>query len=573
MRRFFAFLALLLLPLFLLGKTPEGRSDLEGDWRVVGMESGDRTPCSLKVRLERIRLTFKDASLTVTAKGQPLLPPATFTLDARRDPKGIDVTVTAQKQKLVLRGVYALDGGRLRIALPFNDNAERPAAVKAAATTQVFVGERATDASTDPAADALAELAADVETATADRQARRVKAGSADDSAKRDAELASTCEAVAGRLVKLADKNPGRLVEVAALSRAFAAAPRSAAGKKALDRLTPTRLKEVALADLRDVVEGLKDTDDTATLQQQERFARVLLGRVEQSPTHADAAWLLNYLCGWSACEQEKVPESFAGAAALIRKHHLASPDIANVCEHLGGNRSGSAPAWAGKYDGLLRAIAKENPSRYVRGQAAYALPKVVLGAGEAHQDEAIELFRAYQKEFDSKDPPTANLEGGQRRSADKHIKTIRALWIGKPAPALEGVDTEGKPLKLADYKGRVVVMSVWGTWCLPCMKFVAHERKLVERMKGKPFALLGINVDDYNEAFHARVKKEGITWRSFQDRREGKPDITEELSLIFPSVVLIDHAGIVRGWWRGAPAPDVLDREIDKLVEAVSKK
>jgi thiol-disulfide isomerase/thioredoxin len=134
-------------------------------------------------------------------------------------------------------------------------------------------------------------------------------------------------------------------------------------------------------------------------------------------------------------------------------------------------------------------------------------------------------------------------------------------------------VDTEGKPLKLADYKGRVVVMSVWGTWCLPCMKFVAHERKLVERMKGKPFALLGINVDDYNEAFHARVKKEGITWRSFQDRREGKPDITEELSLIFPSVVLIDHAGIVRGWWRGAPAPDVLDREIDKLVKAVSKK
>ena len=134
----------------------------------------------------------------------------------------------------------------------------------------------------------------------------------------------------------------------------------------------------------------------------------------------------------------------------------------------MGGNRSGSAPAWAGKYEGLLRAIAKENPSRYVRGQAACALPKVVLGAGEARQDEAIELFRAYQKEFDSKDPPTANLEGGQRRSADNHIKTIRALRIGKPAPALEGVDTEGKPLTLADYKGKVVVMSVWGTWCLP---------------------------------------------------------------------------------------------------------
>jgi hypothetical protein len=113
------------------------------------------------------------------------------------------------------------------------------------------------------------------------------------------------------------------------------------------------------------VVEGLDAADDAATPQQREQLAGLLLARVEQSPDHADAAWLLNYLCGWSDIDQEKVPESFAGAAALIRKHHLASPDIANVCEHLGGNRSGSAPAWAGKYEDLVRAVAKDNPSRY----------------------------------------------------------------------------------------------------------------------------------------------------------------------------------------------------------------
>jgi uncharacterized protein (TIGR03067 family) len=569
-----AFLALLLLPLLLLGKAPEGRSDLEGDWRVVGLEDFDgRNPCSLKVRLERCRLAFIGASFTLTVKGQPAFLPATFMLDPKRDPKAIDVTVTAGKRKFVLKGVYAIEGGRLRIVLPSDDETERPAEVRAGATTRVFIGERASDPSTDPAADALAELAAEVERATANRKARRETAKSHDDWAKLDAELASTCEAVAGRFVKLADENRGRLVEVAALCRAFAYSPRSAPGQKALDRLTPARLKEVRLADLRDVVEGVEDGDEAATLQHRERFAGVLLGRVRQSPTHADAAWLLNYLCGWSAIEQEKVPESFAGAAALIRKHHLASPDIANVCEYLGGNRSGSATAWAGKYEGLVRALAKDNPSRYVRGQAAYALPKVVLGAGEARQDEASDLFRAYQKEFDSKDPPTASLEGGQRRSADGYIQTIRVLRIGKPAPALEGVDTDGKPLKLADYKGKVVVLSVWGTWCLPCMKFVPHERKLVERMKNKPFALIGINHDEYDDAFRARVKKEGITWLSFRDEREGKPNMTEELSLIFPSVVLIDHAGIVRSWWRGAPAPDVLDQEIDRLVEAASKK
>jgi thiol-disulfide isomerase/thioredoxin len=324
---------------------------------------------------------------------------------------------------------------------------------------------------------------------------------------------------------------------------------------------------------MRDVVEDLEDADEAADPQDRERFALLLLKRVEQSPTHVDAAWLLTYLCSWSHREQAKAPASFAEAAELLRKHHLRSPELANFCEHLGGGESGSAPAWAGDYEGLLRAIAKENRSRYVRGQALYALANVVRGAGEARQDEAIQLYRAYQKEFDGKDPPTASLEQGQRETADRHIRTIGILRIGKPAPEIDGVDTDGKPLKLSSFKGNVVMLSVWGTWCVPCMKFVPHERKLVERMKGKPFALIGINLDEYNEAFQTRAKKEGITWRSFQNQRKRKPDISDELSLVFPSVVLIDHTGVVRAWWKGAPALDVLDREIDKLVEAASKK
>ena len=146
-------------------------------------------------------------------------------------------------------------------------------------------------------------------------------------------------------------------------------------------------------------------------------------------------------------------------------------------------------------------------------------------------------------------------------------------LRIGKPAPEVVGVDLDGKPLKLSDYRGKVVMLSAWGTWCLPCMKFVPHERKISARMKGKPFALVGINLDDYDDAFRERLKEERITWPSFQDLRKGKPNITDELNLVFPSVVLMDHQGIVRGWWKGAPAPDVLDQEIDRLVEAASKK
>jgi thiol-disulfide isomerase/thioredoxin len=508
----------------------------------------------------------------MTRKGSALFPAATFTLDPKANPRTIDLTVTARNEKLVFRGIYTLDRGRLRI-LPFNDKAERPKEIKPGVAGPVLVCERVTDPCSDAGADALAALDEEAERLPADWQARRGKAKSPDERAKLDADLASARETVAGRLVQLAEDNPGRLVEIAALCRGFAGSPRSPAGKKALGRLAPPRLKEVNLAELRDVVDGMKDANEVADPQDREQFARVLFRRVEQTPTHADAAWMLNYLCGWSQRDQAKVPESFAGAAELIRKHHLASPDIANVGEYVGGILSTSAPAWAGQYETLLQAIARENRSRYVRGQARFALAKVALGAGEARQDEAIELFRAYQKEFDGKDSRTAGVENAQRQSADEHIKTIGALRIGKPAPEIEGLDTDGKPLKLSDYWGKVVMLSVWGTWCPPCMKFVPHERKLADRMKGKPFALIGINQDGYGERFRARMKKEGISWPSFRDKRKGKADITDELSLVFPSVVLIDHAGVVRGWWKGTPAPEALDQEIDKLVEVASKK
>lgn len=70
-----------------------------------------------------------------------------------------------------------------------------------------------------------------------------------------DAAFASTGDAIAGRLVKLAGENSGRLVEVAALYLAFATSPRSAAGRRALDRRPPALLKEVRVAKPRDVVE------------------------------------------------------------------------------------------------------------------------------------------------------------------------------------------------------------------------------------------------------------------------------------------------------------------------------
>src|SRR5439155_24738268 len=79
-------------------------------------------------------------------------------------------------------------------------------------------------------------------------------------------------------------------------------------------------------------------------------------------------------------------------------------------------------------------------------------------------------------------------------RAAAAELFEIRHLAVGKTVPDLESDDTEGKPLKLSDYRGKVVVLVFWGTWCPHCMAMVPTERALVKRYEGQPFAMLGVN-------------------------------------------------------------------------------
>jgi peroxiredoxin len=95
------------------------------------------------------------------------------------------------------------------------------------------------------------------------------------------------------------------------------------------------------------------------------------------------------------------------------------------------------------------------------------------------------------------------------------------------------------------------------------------HERSLVKKYEGKPFSVVGVNSDEPEELKKA-LKDNAVTWRSFRDQRANKPAISIQWSVEgWPTLYLIDHKGIIRRHWQGAPLTADLNREIDKLIEA----
>jgi len=93
------------------------------------------------------------------------------------------------------------------------------------------------------------------------------------------------------------------------------------------------------------------------------------------------------------------------------------------------------------------------------------------------------------------------------------------------------------------------------------------HERSLVSRMQGKPFALLGINTDENRNELKKVLAEEKITWRSWWNGGGTKGPITREWGISsYPAIFVLDQKGVIR--YR-----DVRGEDLDKAVDALLKE
>ncbi|MFE9453556.1 TlpA family protein disulfide reductase [Streptomyces sp. NPDC006739] len=115
-------------------------------------------------------------------------------------------------------------------------------------------------------------------------------------------------------------------------------------------------------------------------------------------------------------------------------------------------------------------------------------------------------------------------------------------------APDLSGKTIDGKTLDVADYKGKVVVINVWGSWCGPCRAEAQYFSKVSKDYAGKGVQFVGINTrDTSNTPAVAFEKEHGITYPSLYDPtgklmlRFNKGTLNPQL---VPSTLILDREG-----------------------------
>jgi len=142
------------------------------------------------------------------------------------------------------------------------------------------------------------------------------------------------------------------------------------------------------------------------------------------------------------------------------------------------------------------------------------------------------------------------------------------AVEPGTAAPAfrLPTFDS-AQPVALADFRGKVVFVDFWASWCSPCRQSLPLYDKLRENYPAADFAILAIGLDEDTAEAKAFLAEHPVKYTTLQNPQG---DVAKAFDLKgMPSSYLIDRSGIVRARHVGFEAKDIaaLKKEIDGLV------
>jgi peroxiredoxin len=141
------------------------------------------------------------------------------------------------------------------------------------------------------------------------------------------------------------------------------------------------------------------------------------------------------------------------------------------------------------------------------------------------------------------------------------------ATAVGKPFATFSEKDLDGRPLDLAAYKGKVVLVDFWATWCGPCVQELPNVVAAYQKYHSQGFEVIGISLDKDRDALTAFIKSHQMTWPQYFDGRGWENKLAQAYGIqSIPATFLLDGEGrIVAKGLRG----EALAAKVGELLGA----
>ncbi len=147
------------------------------------------------------------------------------------------------------------------------------------------------------------------------------------------------------------------------------------------------------------------------------------------------------------------------------------------------------------------------------------------------------------------------------RKALDKRM----LLAPGQPAPEFTLTGIDGNTYSLSDFKGKLVYIDFWATWCGPCKRQLPFLKTMKEAYKGKSIAIIAISLDDDKNAWVKMVTEDKLDGIQLHAERAWLSDVAQQYQVFaIPTFVLIDGEGKIIEY----PAPRPSDPETGLLVD-----
>ena len=128
-------------------------------------------------------------------------------------------------------------------------------------------------------------------------------------------------------------------------------------------------------------------------------------------------------------------------------------------------------------------------------------------------------------------------------------ITNAADLSEGSKFPDFDVKDTTGKPLSVANYKGKVVLLDFWATWCPPCRAEIPNVVKAYEKHHSEGFEIIGISLDKDQQRLDTFTKENKMTWRQYFDGKVWQNDLARKYGIEgIPATFLLDGEGKIIG-------------------------